>query len=67
MRTGIDLATDGGACEAGRKAANAVLDAAGDAAPRAAVFPMDAPPELEPFKRIDADRYRAGLPHLLDM
>ncbi|OBA63565.1 FAD-dependent oxidoreductase [Nocardia sp. 852002-20019_SCH5090214] len=67
VRTGIDLATMEGACEAGRKAANAVLDAAGDAAPRAAVFPMYAPPELEPFKRIDADRYRAGLPHLLDM
>ncbi|WP_227982404.1 hydroxysqualene dehydroxylase [Nocardia spumae] len=67
VRTGIDLATMEGACEAGRKAVNALLDAAGDGAPRAAVFPMYAPPELEPLKRIDADRYRAGLPHLLDL
>ncbi|NKY51776.1 hydroxysqualene dehydroxylase [Nocardia vermiculata] len=67
VRTGIDLATMEGACEAGRKAANAVLDAAGDGAPRVPVFPMYAPPELEPFKRLDADRFRAGLPHLMDM
>lgn len=67
VRTGIDLATMEGACEAGRKAANGVLEAAGDPAPRAAVFALYAPPELEPLKRLDADRYRAGLPHLLDM
>ncbi|MEU6562768.1 hydroxysqualene dehydroxylase [Nocardia nova] len=67
VRTGINLATMESACEAGRKAANGILDAAADNAPRAAVFPMYAPAELEPLKRIDADRYRAGLPHLLDM
>jgi len=67
VRNNIDLATMEGANESGRSVANAILDAAGDSAPRAAIFPMVAPAEFEPFKRIDSDRYRAGLPHVLDI
>ncbi|WP_433664606.1 hydroxysqualene dehydroxylase [Nocardia sp. CA-128927] len=66
IRTNINLATMEGAIEAGRRAANAILDAAGDTAARAAIFQLYAPPMLEPLKRIDAERYRAGLPHLWD-
>ncbi|MGX1807145.1 hydroxysqualene dehydroxylase [Nocardia sp. NPDC055321] len=65
VRTHIDLATMEGANESGRTAANAVLDAAADNAPRASIFPLFAPPIFEPFKQLDAQRYRAGLPHLL--
>ncbi|WP_067677720.1 hypothetical protein [Nocardia miyunensis] len=65
MRTHIDLATMEGANESGRAAANAIVDAAGDPGPRAGIFPLVEPPELEPFKQLDAARYRAGLPHIL--
>ncbi|RMI31496.1 FAD-dependent oxidoreductase [Nocardia stercoris] len=66
VRTHIDLATMEGANESGRAAANGVLDAAGDSATRATIFPLFAPPVFDPLKQLDADRYRAGLPHLLD-
>ncbi|MFI5782231.1 FAD-dependent oxidoreductase [Nocardia sp. NPDC051570] len=66
VRTTFDLASMEAANEAGRRAANAVLDAASDDAPRAQVFALFEPPQFDPLKRIDADRYRAGLPHLLD-
>ncbi|MBF6170299.1 hydroxysqualene dehydroxylase [Nocardia blacklockiae] len=67
VRSHIDLATMEGANESGRAAANAVLDAAGDPGSRAAVFPLVALPAFEAAKRLDADRYRAGLPHILDV
>ncbi|MTE16676.1 NAD(P)-binding protein [Nocardia sp. CT2-14] len=66
VRTHIDLATMEGANESGRAAANALLDAAGDPGSRAPIYPLYAPPVFEPLKALDADRYRAGLPHLLD-
>ncbi|WP_159928751.1 MULTISPECIES: FAD-dependent oxidoreductase [Nocardia] len=66
VRSNIDLATMEGANESGRAATNAILDAADDPAPRVPVFPLVALPIFEPWKRIDADRYRAGLPHLLE-
>ncbi|MQY27751.1 hydroxysqualene dehydroxylase [Nocardia aurantia] len=66
VRTSIDLATMEGANESGRAAANAVMDAANDPGPRAAIFPLVEPAEFAALRRLDADRYRAGLPHLLD-
>ncbi|RDI65488.1 uncharacterized protein with NAD-binding domain and iron-sulfur cluster [Nocardia pseudobrasiliensis] len=66
VRTTFDLASMEAANEAGRRAANAVLDAANDDAPRARLFGAFEPPIFEPLRRVDADRYRAGLPHLLD-
>lgn len=67
IRTNIDLATMEGANESGRAAANAILDAADDPAPRAPIFPLVALPMFDGAKQIDADRFRAGLPHLLDI
>ncbi|MBF6330699.1 hydroxysqualene dehydroxylase [Nocardia transvalensis] len=67
VRSHIDLATMEGANESGRAAANAILDANDDPSPRAAIFPLVSPPIFESAKRIDADRYRAGLPHILEI
>ncbi|MGW5312747.1 hydroxysqualene dehydroxylase [Nocardia thailandica] len=66
VRSHIDLATMEGANESGRRAANAVMDSAGDPGGRADVLPLVSPPAFELAKRLDQDRYRAGLPHLLD-
>lgn len=67
VRTHIDLATMEGANESGRAVANAILDATDDPAPRVPVFPLVTLPIFEPAKKIDADRFRAGLPHLMDV
>ncbi|MFE3316707.1 FAD-dependent oxidoreductase [Nocardia sp. NPDC059195] len=66
VRNHIDLATMEGANESGRAAANAILDAADDPSPRAQIFPLVSLPAFAAAKAIDADRFRAGLPHLLD-
>ncbi|WP_054811870.1 hydroxysqualene dehydroxylase [Nocardia arizonensis] len=65
VRNNIDLATMEGANESGRSAANAIMDAAGDPGGRATIFPLVEPAEFAPLRALDADRYRAGLPHLL--
>ncbi|MBA4025883.1 MAG: FAD-dependent oxidoreductase [Gordonia sp.] len=67
VRTNIDLATMEGANESGRRVANAILDASGSNAERAAVHPLWELPFLDPFKQTDRDRYRAGLPHIMDV
>ncbi|MGW4632068.1 hydroxysqualene dehydroxylase [Nocardia sp. NPDC004415] len=67
VRSHIDLATMEGANESGRAAANAILDAADDPAPRATCFPLVELPAFAAAKALDADRFRAGLPHLLDL
>lgn len=55
-----------GANEAGRRAANVVLERANSRESPAAVFTPYQPPEWEPFKRIDEDRYQRGEPNLFD-
>ncbi|WCB37275.1 hydroxysqualene dehydroxylase [Gordonia polyisoprenivorans] len=67
VRTNIDLATMEGANESGRRVTNAILDAADSPAPHAAVHPLWELPMLDPLKAQDRDRYRAGLPHILDV
>ncbi|NKY58891.1 hydroxysqualene dehydroxylase [Nocardia flavorosea] len=67
VRSHIDLATMESANESGRSAANAIIDAADDPAPHAPVFPLVALPAFEAAKKLDADRFRAGLPHILDI
>ncbi|MEU1309084.1 FAD-dependent oxidoreductase [Streptomyces cinnamoneus] len=62
----VDFACMETACEAARRAANAVLEAARSGAEPARLFPGYRPPELEAAKRLDTARYRLGLPHLLD-
>jgi uncharacterized protein with NAD-binding domain and iron-sulfur cluster len=66
VRTHIDLPTMEAANESGRAAANGVMDAAGDPGGRAGIFPLVNLPIFDAAKKIDADRFRAGLPHLLD-
>ncbi|GAA2823460.1 FAD-dependent oxidoreductase [Crossiella cryophila] len=66
VRTDVNLATMEGANEAGRLAANAVLDAAGSSAPRARLFTLFRAPELRGLQQEDTRRYRAGLPNLFD-
>lgn len=67
VRTGTDLATMEGACEAARLAVNAVLDSTGSGAPRCGVFPLYRAVELEPLRQLDDTRYRAGLPNVFDV
>jgi uncharacterized protein with NAD-binding domain and iron-sulfur cluster len=67
VRTNIDLATMEGANEAARDAVNALLDVAGSDQPRCAKFTLYRPPELDPMRRHDADRYARGLPNLFDV
>ncbi|WP_280451414.1 hypothetical protein, partial [Nocardia cyriacigeorgica] len=59
---GSAAATMDGANEAGRAAANPILHAAGDPAPRAVIHPLVELPIFAAAKRLDADRFRAGLP-----
>jgi uncharacterized protein with NAD-binding domain and iron-sulfur cluster len=67
VRTNIDLATMEGANESGRRVANAILAAAGSGAASVPVHPLWELPLLDPFKQVDRDRYRAGLPHIMDV
>ncbi|MFA9503014.1 FAD-dependent oxidoreductase [Natrinema sp. H-ect1] len=63
VRTNSDLASMESANEAGRRAANAVLDRRGARCSRARVWDLEEPGVFEPFKRQDRVRYRLGLPH----
>ncbi len=65
VRTDIDLATMESANESARAAVSAVLDAADSPEPAPAMFTLHEPPELQPLRQIDADRFRSGLPHML--
>ncbi|MYR08882.1 NAD(P)-binding protein [Gordonia sp. SID5947] len=67
VRTNIDLATMEGANESGRRAANAILTAADSSSRPAPVLPLWELPMLDPIKAEDRKRYRAGLPHFLDV
>ena len=62
VRTNTDLATMEGANEAGRRATNAILAAAGSRAPRCKVWNLHEPAVLAPFRWHDQRRYDAGLP-----
>ncbi|WMM71704.1 hypothetical protein RCF27_17775 [Rhodococcus pyridinivorans] len=50
--------------ESARAAVGALLQTAGSPAAPPALYKLHEPPELEPL-RINADRYRAGQPHML--
>lgn len=66
VRNTMNVATMESACETGRRAAQAVLDASGVRADPVRIFDRWTPPENEPLKRVDEERYRLGLPHALD-
>ncbi|MFC5720901.1 FAD-dependent oxidoreductase [Streptomyces gamaensis] len=67
VHSNIDLASMECANEAGRRAAGAVLRAAGaHGVPDVPTFRGFEPPELAPLKAADRARWRRGLPHVLD-
>ena len=63
VRTNADLASMESANEAGRRAANAVLERRGIRGSQARIWELAEPAVFEPFKRQDRIRYRLGLPH----
>ena len=65
VRTTTDLASMEGACEAGRRATNAILDREKSEAPRAQLWKLEEPAIFDPWKKLDAELYRAGKPHIL--
>jgi uncharacterized protein with NAD-binding domain and iron-sulfur cluster len=66
VQTDIDLATMEGANESAREAANEILRRSGSTAEPARKFKLFDPPEYGAAKRVDAERFRAGLPNALD-
>jgi uncharacterized protein with NAD-binding domain and iron-sulfur cluster len=67
VQTGTDLATMESANESARAAVNALLEAADSPAAPAETWKLYQPPELDALKRLDAQRYKAGRRHLLDL
>ncbi|MFL5885071.1 MAG: FAD-dependent oxidoreductase [Thermoleophilaceae bacterium] len=66
VRVNIDTATMEGANEAARRAVNALLAAARSSAEPVEVHELYKPPEWEPFRAADEERFRLGLPNALD-
>jgi geranylgeranyl pyrophosphate synthase/uncharacterized protein with NAD-binding domain and iron-sulfur cluster len=62
VRTHTDLATMEAANEAGRRAVNGILDAERYPGARCAIWPLQEPAVLEPWRQYDAARFRLGLP-----
>jgi uncharacterized protein with NAD-binding domain and iron-sulfur cluster len=62
VQTNSDLASMESANEAGRRAANAIIQRHGIGEP-ARIWELDEPALFAPFKRQDRLRYRLGLPH----
>jgi len=67
VRTHTDIASMESACEAGRRAANAILDREQSRASRASIWPLEEPAEFEPWKRLDADLFHQGRPHIFQI
>jgi uncharacterized protein with NAD-binding domain and iron-sulfur cluster len=67
VRCNVDLATMEGANEAGRQAANAILERSGSGAVKATIGTLWEPSQLNAVKRVDERLYRAGLPNALDV
>ncbi|MFC4588793.1 hydroxysqualene dehydroxylase [Sphaerisporangium corydalis] len=67
VRNSINLATMEGACEGGRMAANAIMDAAGSPATRARLFTLYLPAEFNGLYATDDARYLLGLPNQFDL
>jgi 15-cis-phytoene desaturase len=63
VRTYTDIATMEAANEAARRATNAILDAAGSAAPRCSLWPPEEPEVFKPLQEYDQLRFKLGLPH----
>ena len=67
VRCDIDLATMEGADEAGRQAANAILERSGSTASRVTLGTLWEPPQYDAAKNADEQLYKAGQPNALDV
>ncbi len=67
VQTDVDLATMEGGNESGRAAVAALLHEAGSSAAPPQMWKLYEAPELAEIKAVDAQRYRAGQPNLLDV
>ncbi|HWO22814.1 MAG TPA: FAD-dependent oxidoreductase [Kofleriaceae bacterium] len=66
VRTHTNIASMESACEAGRRAANVILDRAGSSARRADVWPLEEP-AFRALKWLDHQLFQAGRPHLFEL
>ncbi|MGI8329811.1 hydroxysqualene dehydroxylase [Actinomadura scrupuli] len=66
VRADINLATMEGANTAGRKAANAILDASGVSGKKAELFDLFLPDAFQGFYNQDDNRFKAGKPNIFD-
>ncbi|WP_106400194.1 hydroxysqualene dehydroxylase [Actinocorallia populi] len=67
VRANINLATMEGANEAGRKAANAIIDASGAGGSKARLLDLWQPPAFNGFFADDDARFAAGKPNAFDV
>jgi uncharacterized protein with NAD-binding domain and iron-sulfur cluster len=67
VQTDIDLATMEGANESGRAAVAAILRASGSTAEPPRMYELYDAPMFAGLKQLDAQRYKAGQPNLLDV
>ena len=67
VRTHTDIASMEGACEAGRRAANAILQRTDSAAARAQIWPLEEPALFDPWKKLDRELHSVGRPHVFEI
>jgi uncharacterized protein with NAD-binding domain and iron-sulfur cluster len=63
VKTSTDLATMEGANEAGRRAANGILDAEHSIRPQCKIFDFQEPAVLAPIRAVDKALFDRGIPH----
>jgi uncharacterized protein with NAD-binding domain and iron-sulfur cluster len=66
VRTNTNLASMEGACEAARRAVNAILQRAGSQAAPATIWPLVEPPYFAPWKDLDARLHAEGKDHVFE-
>jgi uncharacterized protein with NAD-binding domain and iron-sulfur cluster len=67
VRTHTDIASMEGACEAARRAVNAILQRADSPATPVTIWPLIEPTEFDPWKRLDARLHAAHKGHLFEL
>ena len=68
VRTGDDdLASMEGACEAARRAVNAILTRSGSSAAPCGIWPLVEPSEFDAWKTLDAKLYAHGHRHIFEI
>jgi uncharacterized protein with NAD-binding domain and iron-sulfur cluster len=67
VRTHTDVASMEGACEAARRAVNAILERAGSSATPVTIWPLMEPPEFDKWKALDARLHATGKGHLFEL